>query len=65
VDFSSSTDEADRSSSSLIVLDKQEVGWQQSKAENLPATGDITIREDELQKILYTTESLRKLSDFD
>ncbi|KAK3310570.1 uncharacterized protein B0T15DRAFT_42422 [Chaetomium strumarium] len=65
VDFDSSTDEANRSSSSLIILDKQEAGWQKSKVENLPAIGDINISEDELQKILYTTESLRKLSDFD
>ncbi|KAK4239810.1 hypothetical protein C8A03DRAFT_42590 [Achaetomium macrosporum] len=65
VDCSFSTDEPEKSTSSLIVLDKQEAAWQQTKVENLPAGGDINVSEDELQKILYTTESLRKLSDFD
>ena len=51
--------------SSLIVLDKQEAGWRQSEVENLPAGTDMPISSSELQKILYSTESLRKLSDFD
>ena len=51
--------------SSLIVLDKEEAGWRESQVENLPAGGDMAIGATELQKILYSTESLRKLSDFD
>ncbi|SPQ18693.1 21064eb3-aa97-4643-8e48-66c5c0249ce7 [Thermothielavioides terrestris] len=52
-------------SSSLVVLDKQETGWKQTNVENLPACEDANISADELQKILYSTESLRKLTDFD
>ena len=51
--------------SSLIVLDKEEAGWRESQVENLPAGADMAIGAAELQKILYSTESLRKLSDFD
>ena len=51
--------------SSLIVLDKEEAGWRESQVGNLPAGGDMAIGATELQKILYSTESLRKLSDFD
>jgi tRNA (guanine-N(7)-)-methyltransferase subunit TRM82 len=51
--------------SSLIALEKEEAGWRQSSVENLPAGGDIKLGTTELQKILYSTESLRKLSDFD
>jgi tRNA (guanine-N(7)-)-methyltransferase subunit TRM82 len=53
------------SNSSFIVLDKGESGWRQTSVENLPAGGDIAISETELQKMLYSTETLRKLSDFD
>jgi tRNA (guanine-N(7)-)-methyltransferase subunit TRM82 len=53
------------SNSSFIVLDKGETGWRQTSVENLPAGGDIVISETELQKMLYSTETLRKLSDFD
>jgi tRNA (guanine-N(7)-)-methyltransferase subunit TRM82 len=64
--YPTGTTEGDNSaSSSLIALDKSEAGWRQSKVENLPAGGEIEIGETELQKILYSTESLRKLSDFD
>ena len=59
VDTSASTE------SSLIALEKEEAGWRQNKVEDLPAGGDIKISTTELQKILYSTESLRKLSDFD
>lgn len=55
-------------SSSLIVLEKEdaaEAGWKQSNVQNLLAAGDIKLSVEELQKILYTTESLRKLTDFD
>jgi tRNA (guanine-N(7)-)-methyltransferase subunit TRM82 len=62
VDTSASTEQ---SGSSLIALGKEETGWRQSRVENLPAGGDIKISTAELQKILYSTESLRKLSDFD
>lgn len=62
---SSSSVEESSSSSSLVVLDKGESGWRQSKVENLPACSDIKISATELQKILYSTESLRKSSDFD
>lgn len=62
---SSSSAEGSSSSSSLVVLDKGESGWRQSKVENLPACSDIKISATELQKILYSTESLRKSSDFD
>ncbi|KAK3988059.1 hypothetical protein QBC44DRAFT_371386 [Cladorrhinum sp. PSN332] len=48
------------SPSSLIVIE----GSTQTPVQNLPA-GDIKIEAQELQKLLYTTESLRKLSDFD
>ncbi|KAJ4296018.1 tRNA (guanine-N(7)-)-methyltransferase non-catalytic subunit trm82 [Collariella sp. IMI 366227] len=58
-------DPAEDNASSLIVLNKEEAGWQQSMAENLPAGGEHNISRKELEKILYTTESLRKLSDFD
>ncbi|KAK4105479.1 hypothetical protein N658DRAFT_563903 [Parathielavia hyrcaniae] len=51
--------------SSLITLDKDEAGWRQGRVENLPAGGDVKIGHEELQKILYSTESLRKSSDFD
>lgn len=55
-----------KGSSSLVVLDKEgAAGWRQSSVDNLPAAGDMGITTEELQKILYTTESLRKLSDFD
>ncbi|KAK4151967.1 hypothetical protein C8A00DRAFT_44929 [Chaetomidium leptoderma] len=53
------------SSSSLILLDKEEAGWRQSNVENLPAGADVNISTKELQKILYSTETLRKSSDFD
>ena len=59
---------AEGESSSLIVLEKEgaaEAGWKQSNVQNLPAAGDIKLSVEELQKILYTTESLRKLTDFD
>ncbi|KAL2136040.1 hypothetical protein VTI74DRAFT_5776 [Chaetomium olivicolor] len=61
-------DPAEENSSSLIVLDKEvhgDAGWRQSKVQNLPTAGEHKISRDELEKILYTTESLRKLSDFD
>ncbi|KAK4128802.1 hypothetical protein N657DRAFT_608555 [Parathielavia appendiculata] len=51
--------------SSLIPLDKEEAGWRLGRVENLPAGGDANIGDEELQKILYSTESLRKSSDFD
>lgn len=53
------------SNSSLVVLSKEQAGWQQGKVENLLAAGEINISTEELQRILYSTESLRKLSDFD
>jgi tRNA (guanine-N(7)-)-methyltransferase subunit TRM82 len=56
---------SEEGASSLIPLDKEEAGWRRSKVENLPAGGDLSISEIELQKILYSTESLRKSSDFD
>lgn len=58
-------DPAEENASSLIVLNKEEAGWQQRVVENLPAGGEHNISRKELEKILYTTESLRKLSDFD
>ncbi|KAK4226127.1 hypothetical protein QBC38DRAFT_500652 [Podospora fimiseda] len=48
-------------SSSLIIIE----GSTQTPAQNLPAGEDLKIEPQELQKLLYTTESLRKLSDFD
>ncbi|AEO53972.1 hypothetical protein MYCTH_2295948 [Thermothelomyces thermophilus ATCC 42464] len=54
------------SSSSLVALDKEEAGWRQTPLVDSLATGSSSdISETELQKILYSTESLRKLSDFD
>jgi tRNA (guanine-N(7)-)-methyltransferase subunit TRM82 len=50
------------------VLDKAAeaaAGWRQSSVENLPAGADIKIGATELQKILYSTDTLRKTSDFD
>ncbi|KAG7292555.1 hypothetical protein NEMBOFW57_002590 [Staphylotrichum longicolle] len=64
VDTATSTSTEGRGSS-LIALEKGEAGWRQSRVEDLPAGGDITMSTTELQKILYSTESLRKLSDFD
>jgi tRNA (guanine-N(7)-)-methyltransferase subunit TRM82 len=62
-------DPSEAGSSSLIVLDKEEAaavaGWRQSSVENLPAGADIKIGVTELQKILYSTDTLRKTSDFD
>jgi tRNA (guanine-N(7)-)-methyltransferase subunit TRM82 len=63
--YPSSSTDGSSNSSSFIVLDKGETGWRQTNVENLPADGDIDISETELQKILYSTETLRKLSDFD
>ncbi|KAH6854254.1 hypothetical protein B0I37DRAFT_25059 [Chaetomium sp. MPI-CAGE-AT-0009] len=63
--YPSSSTDGSSNSSSFIVLDKGETGWRQTTVENLPAGGDIDISETELQKILYSTETLRKLSDFD
>ncbi|KAL2199970.1 hypothetical protein P885DRAFT_29622 [Corynascus similis CBS 632.67] len=60
-----STSSEGSSSPSLIALDKEEAGWRQTPVEDLPAGGGYNIGEVELQKILYSTESLRKLSDFD
>ncbi|EAQ92740.1 hypothetical protein CHGG_00975 [Chaetomium globosum CBS 148.51] len=57
--------EGSSSPSSFIALDKEETGWRQTDVENLPAGGDIDISDTELQKLLYSTETLRKLSDFD
>jgi tRNA (guanine-N(7)-)-methyltransferase subunit TRM82 len=63
VDSSASSGE---DSSSLIVLDKEaEAGWRQSGVQNLPAIGDIGISTKELEKVLYSTETLRKTTDFD
>ncbi|KAL2182336.1 hypothetical protein L209DRAFT_759416 [Thermothelomyces heterothallicus CBS 203.75] len=54
------------SNSSLVALDKEEAGWRQTPLVDSLATGSSSdIGEIELQKILYSTESLRKLSDFD
>lgn len=51
--------------STLVVVDAAEDGsTTQTPAPNLPA-GDVKYGAEELQKLLYTTESLRKLSDFD
>ncbi|KAK4165685.1 hypothetical protein QBC43DRAFT_314951 [Cladorrhinum sp. PSN259] len=47
--------------SSLIVIE----GSVQTPVQNLPAGGHPKIEAQELQKLLYTTESLRKQSDFD
>jgi tRNA (guanine-N(7)-)-methyltransferase subunit TRM82 len=60
-------DPSEAGNSSLVVLDKDEAaaGWRQSSVENLPAAGDIKIGATELQKILYSTDTLRKTSDFD
>ncbi|KAL2017489.1 hypothetical protein VTK56DRAFT_2031 [Thermocarpiscus australiensis] len=58
----------DGNGASLLVLDKEaeaEAGWRQSSVQNLPPAENINIGAEELQKILYTTESLRKLTDFD
>jgi tRNA (guanine-N(7)-)-methyltransferase subunit TRM82 len=63
--YPSSSAEGNSNSSSFIVLDKSETGWRQTNVENLPAGGDIDISDTELQKLLYSTETLRKLSDFD
>lgn len=58
-------DPSEEGGSSLMVLDKEAAGWRQSSVENLPAGGDIKIGVTELQKILYSTDTLRKTSDFD
>lgn len=58
-------DPSEEGNSSLITLDKEEGGWQQNSVENLPVGGDIRISATELQKILYSTDTLRKTSDFD
>jgi tRNA (guanine-N(7)-)-methyltransferase subunit TRM82 len=61
-------DPSEAGNSSLIVLDKAAeaaAGWRQSSVENLPAGADIKIGATELQKILYSTDTLRKTSDFD
>jgi tRNA (guanine-N(7)-)-methyltransferase subunit TRM82 len=58
-------DPAEENGSSLIALDKEGGGWRETKIETLPAGGDMSISTAELQKILYSTEILRKLSDFD
>ncbi|KXX75910.1 hypothetical protein MMYC01_207370 [Madurella mycetomatis] len=55
-------------SPSLVVLDKEaqtEIDWRQSPVapQNVPEAVRVGI--EELQKILYSTESLRKLTDFD
>ena len=52
---------------SLIVLDTngEDIGWRQTKVENLPAGEAVSMTAAELHKILYSTESLRKISDFD
>jgi tRNA (guanine-N(7)-)-methyltransferase subunit TRM82 len=49
------------------VLDTngEDIGWRQTKVENLPAGEAVSMTAAELHKILYSTESLRKISDFD
>lgn len=56
---------AGQASPPLVVLDREEVGWQQSSVRDLPAAEDLNISLEELQNMLYTTEGLRKLADFD
>ncbi|KAH6650180.1 hypothetical protein F5144DRAFT_608191 [Chaetomium tenue] len=63
--YPSSPAEGSSNPSSFIALDKDETGWRQTDVKNLPAGGDIDISDTELQKMLYSTETLRKLSDFD
>ncbi|KAL2161493.1 hypothetical protein VTH06DRAFT_8055 [Thermothelomyces fergusii] len=55
------------SSASLVALDREESDWRQTPViDSLAATGSSSdISEAELEKILYSTEGLRKLSDFD
>ncbi|KAK3904853.1 hypothetical protein C8A05DRAFT_42150 [Staphylotrichum tortipilum] len=50
---------------SLITLDQEGAGWRRTTAENLPAGEAVNMTTAELHKILYSTESLRKISDFD
>ncbi|GAB1310923.1 tRNA (guanine-N(7)-)-methyltransferase non-catalytic subunit trm82 [Madurella fahalii] len=65
---SSATEGNDAALSSLIVLDKDaeaEAGWRRSHAAPRNVPEAVSLSAEELQKILYSTESLRKLTDFD
>ncbi|KAK4176330.1 hypothetical protein QBC36DRAFT_214247 [Triangularia setosa] len=52
-------------SGSFLVLTRESPGcWGQQPVVDVPA-GETDLNSQELQKLLYTTESLRKMSDFD